>query len=363
MTGEAQSDGKVSITISNPMNINRADEVVAVSWAAITSKYPGIDTANFKVLNANSKMEVPFQLERKGGKEVQNLLLQLSFKPKGSDKLVIVAGEPATAVRKTFGRFVPERYDDFAWENDKVAFRMYGKALETRQDNAYGTDIWVKRAGKLVINEWYKSGDYHTDHGDGLDYYAVGLTLGGGDIAPFKNDSIYFSKNYHHWKILDNGPLRTTFELGYDEWNVDGLSVKVTKTISLDAGSNMNKIEALYSFDGANPLPLVIGIVERKEKGESLLDEGQGLMAYWEPPYKQDGTTGVGVITAKPVLGIRNSKGHFLTLTAAKKNEPVVYYNGAAWNKANEITNAQQWFSYLKNFKAKLSQPLKVTVQ
>ena len=32
---------------------------------------------------------------------------------------------------KAFGRFVRERFDDFTWENDKVAHRTYGKALET----------------------------------------------------------------------------------------------------------------------------------------------------------------------------------------------------------------------------------------
>lgn len=354
---------KASIAINNPTNISRVDEVVAVKWTSIKAKFPHIDTANFKVLNADTKTEVPFQLERKGGKEAQNLLVQLSFKPKGSNKLIIVEGKPAVFQQKTFGRFVPERYDDFAWENDKVAFRMYGKALEGRKDNAFGTDVWVKRPGKLVINDWYKSADYHTDHGDGLDYYSVGLTLGGGDIAPFVRDSIYFSKNYHHWRILDNGPLRTTFELGYDEWDVDGLAVKVTKTISLDAGSHMNRIEARYSYSGVKPLPVAIGIVQRKEKGESMMDENKGLMAYWEPPYKEDGITGLGVITVGNISDISRAKGHFLTQTAAKKNEPIVYYNGSAWNKANEITSAEQWFNYLRNFKSKLSQPLKVTVK
>jgi hypothetical protein len=32
---------------------------------------------------------------------------------------------------RVYGRFNRERFDDFAWENDKVAFRMYGEALET----------------------------------------------------------------------------------------------------------------------------------------------------------------------------------------------------------------------------------------
>ena len=32
----------------------------------------------------------------------------------------------------TYARFVPEREDDFAWENDLVAFRAYGPAMRRR---------------------------------------------------------------------------------------------------------------------------------------------------------------------------------------------------------------------------------------
>ena len=353
---------KATITVSNPLAADRNNAVVGVSWVAIKAKYPQIDTANFKVINAVTKKELPFQLEHRGEKEVQNLLVQLSLKANGSSKLFIVVGKPAAIVKKTYGRYVPERYDDFAWENDKVAFRMYGKALEVRKDNAFGTDVWVKRTNKLVINDWYKTGDYHTDHGDGMDYYSVGLTLGAGDIAPVVKDSIYFALNYHNWKVLDNGPIRTTFQLGYDAWDVAGKSVKVVKTISLDAGSHMNRVEAVYSYNG-NALPVVVGIVKRKEAGSILMDEQKGILAYWEPQHGADGTTGVATIVTGEQQGMGTDKKHLLTYTSAKNNQPVVYYNGSAWSKANEITSAAMWFNYLDAFKKQLDQPLKVSVQ
>lgn len=352
---------KATITVSNPSKLDRTNAVVPVSWSSIVAKYPRLDTANFKVVNLATKKEVPFQLERGGQAEVQNLLVQLSLKANGSAKLSIVPGKPAAIAKKTYGRYVPERYDDFAWENDKVAFRMYGKALENRKDNAFGTDVWVKRPNKLVINDWYKTGDYHTDHGDGMDYYSVGATLGAGDIAPIVKDSIFFSKNYHYWKVLDNGPLRTTFELGYDAWDVAGKPVKVTKTISLDAGSHMNRVEAAYTYSG-DALPVVVGIVKRKEAGTILMDETEGIVGYWEPQHGVDGTTGVATIVLGGQLSMGTDKAHLLTRTSAKGNQPVVYYNGAAWTKGNEITNAQAWFNYLNNFKKQLEQPLKVSV-
>ena len=360
--GPAMAQTKATLTVSNPSATERTNAVASVSWNSIVAKYPKIDTANFKVINSVTSKEVPFQLERGGPANVQNLLVQVSLKAKGVVKLLVVPGKAATLTKKTYGRFIPERYDDFAWENDKVAFRMYGKALETRKDNAFGTDVWVKRTSKLVINEWYKSGDYHTDHGDGMDYYSVGFTLGAGDIGPFVKDSVVFSKNYHYWKVLDNGPLRTSFELGYDAWDVAGKSVKVTKTISLDAGSHMNKVAAVYTYSG-DELPVVVGIVKRKEPGTILMDEQQGILGYWEPQHGVDGTTGVATIVPGGKLVMGTDKKHLLTHTIAKNNQAVVYYNGSAWSKGNEITNAKAWFSYLNNFKQQLEQPLKVNVQ
>lgn len=357
---------KASITISNSLDMERTDELVAISWTSILSKYPSIDTANFKVLNAANNQEVPFQLEHAGQKAIQNLLLQVSVTAKASIQLSIVAGKPEPIASKTYGRYVPERYDDFAWENDKVAYRMYGRALETRPDNAFGIDVWVKRSNKLVINDWYKTADYHKDHGDGMDYYSVGLTLGAGDIAPYVMDSVYYSKNYHSWKVLDNGPLRTSFQLGYDAWDVAGKSVTVVKTISLDAGSRFNKIQAVYNYDGGGDLPVVIGIVKRIEPGVVMMDEQQGIMGYWEPEHGADGITGVATIYPPGAVKMNTDKVHLLTHTSVKANEPLVYYNGSVWSKANDASagsSAKQWFTYLDLFNQKLKQPLKVTIQ
>ncbi|MNE89174.1 hypothetical protein D3C80_1865620 [compost metagenome] len=62
-------------------------------------------------------------------------------------------------------------------------------------------------------------------------------------------------------------------------------------------------------------------------------------------------------------LSMGTDKLHLLTRTASNNKKPVVYYNGSAWSKANEITTAQAWFNYLNNFKKQLEQPLKVSVQ
>ncbi|WP_316839968.1 DUF4861 family protein [Pedobacter gandavensis] len=354
---------KATISIQNPSKQKRTAAVTAIPWQNVLAKFPAIDTANFKVLNAAQK-EVPFQLEYKGLTSPQNLLVQLDVPANGSVKVTVVPGKAAKPVQKTFGRYIPERKDDFAWENDKVAFRMYGKALEsTPKENAYGIDVWGKRVSRMVLNERYKRGKYHEDLGDGNDYYHVGLTLGGGDIAPISGDKIYYPLNYRTWKILDQGALRFTFQLSYENWDVAGKLVKVVKTISLDAGSHLNRVEANYEYPGGGDLPVVVGIIKRAEPGTLLLNERTGVMGYWEPQHGADGTMGIGVILSDPKLQMRVTAAQLLAETKAQSGSAVVYYNGAAWDKAGEITTAEAWFTYLNNFKQTLEQPLKVTVQ
>lgn len=354
---------KVTINIQNNSVLERKAAVVEVKWETVVSHYPQIDTANFVIINPVTKQQIPFQLEHCGLPTIQNLLVQVDIKAKSTVTLLIQKGKPETFVAKTYARFVPERKDDFAWENDKIAFRAYGKALENTKENAYGLDVWVKRTDKLVINDRYKRMEYHIDHGDGMDYYHVGSSLGAGNMAPYVNDTIRYSGNYRQYKILDNGPLRTTFQLSFDNWNAGGINVKSTKTISLDAGSQLNRIENVYSFESEKPLSVVVGIIKRTETGTISLNEQQGIMGYWEPTHGPDGTTGIGSILTTPVNNMLVGNAQILAKTEVENNEPIVYYTGAAWDKAGEITNSKQWFKYLDNFYQQIKEPLVINVK
>ena len=357
------AQSKTNISIQNNSNLDYKEAIVSVKWETVLSKYPQIDTTGFVVINDKTKKQIPFQLEHRGLKAIQNLLLQVDVKANSSISLTVQKGKPENTVVKTYARFVPERKDDFAWENDKIAFRTYGKAIEKTKEDAYGLDVWVKRSNKMVINERYKLGDYHIDHGDGMDYYHVGFSLGAGNMAPYINDTIRYSGNYHQWKVLDNGPLRSSFQLIYDTWNAGGIKVKATKTISLDAGSQLNRIENVYSFDGDKPMPVVVGIIKRPEAGIISLNEQQGIMAYWEPTHGGDGTTGVGSILTTPVNNMWVGNTQMLAKTTVKSKEPIVYYTGATWDKAGKISNSKQWFNYLDNYYLQIKNPLIINVK
>jgi len=361
---KAYTQSLVTITVENKGNTPRTDEVISIPWPSLLAIWPNIDTANFSVLNVVTKEKIPFQFELQGKNTIQHLLLQVSLPMQSTITLSINKEKSSLQATKTYGRFVPERKEDFAWENDKIAFRMYGKELEnTPKEMAYGMDVWVKSTQRMVINERYKRGRYHENLGDGMDYYHVGLTLGAGNIAPYLNDSIYYSRNYVRWKILDNGPLRTTFQLEYDDWDVAGKKVKAIKTISLDAGSQLNKVQALYTYSDTSSLPIAVGIIKRKDPGTLLFDEKQGVMGYWEPEMGDYGITGVGCVFITNPTQMKLTNQQLLTISPSVKNKPFIYYTGAAWNKAGVYTSADQWFSYLHQFKNHLNNPLLISLK
>ena len=359
LNASAQQKPLARIEVRNTSSMLRENEIVEVKFSSLEEK---IKQVSFKVIEKVSKKEVPYQLEYKGSEKPVNLLIAVGkLQPKQKMKFEIIPGKASKIESKTYARFVPERKDDFAWENDLIAFRMYGKALETASDNATGTDIWSKRTDKLVLDRWYKGNEYHKDKGEGMDYYHVGITLGAGDIAPFYKDSIIFSKNYHHFKILDNGPLRSTFQLGYDSWKVGDMEISATKTISLDAGSQLNRIEVNYLIKGADQTEVVAGITQRQQTSPFLLDEKNGIVAYWEPEVIDKGIMGIGILTPDS-KELMNKNKHFLSRMTIRNNTPLVYYNGGAWNRAGKITTSDEWFQYLRNYKFKIEKPLVVTV-
>ena len=129
--------------------------------------------------------------------EVDEILFQTDLAANEEKKFIIEGVEngqglqPATEV-STFSRLVPERIDDYAWENDRVAFRTYGPEAQkiTESGESGGTltsgiDAWLKRVDYPVIDKWYqnhqeKAGAYHIDSGEGYDPYHVGDSRGVG---------------------------------------------------------------------------------------------------------------------------------------------------------------------------------------
>jgi hypothetical protein len=108
----------------------------------------------------------------------------------------VFAATPPPIV-KTFARLVPERFSDMAWESDRTAHRVYQQALIKGEGTvSSGIDVWSKRTRRLIVDEWYRNGDYHNDHGDGMDDYQVSRSRGCGGLGIWDGQRLYVSSNF-----------------------------------------------------------------------------------------------------------------------------------------------------------------------
>ena len=200
---------------------------------------------------------------------------------------------------KAYGRFVRERHDDIAWENDRVAHRMYGPDLEIWKKEpltSSGIDVWVKRTKKLVVNDWYMTDDYHRDNGDGADFYSVSKSRGCGGIAVFTGDKPSVSRNFVTSRVLAQGPLRVMFELAYAPFEAGpNLKVTETKRITLDAGHNFNRIASTFKVEGGGAPKLDVGVGIGKHANTDLKTDKLWART-WEKVKDDDSSLGCAVV-------------------------------------------------------------------
>lgn len=320
-----------------------------------------------------------------------------------------LAGQPQPIV-KTFARYVPERSEDFAWESDRIAHRIYGQALETwaaEPLTSSGYDVWIKRTRDLVVNHMYATMNFFDLQGPAQDDYKVGKLRGCGGLGIWKDGRLYVSKNWHDYKILANGPIRSEFELSYDAWDANGRKVSEIKRFSIDADSNLSRVESTFSSDDNSPLEIAVGLNERPgentiadvgtgatetainnwqnstAKGLVVRDQKDGWQTYWQPQDFAKGVIGTAFIlpsvefftndfpdlpaskTAAPTHTVKEGQSairDLLGIAPAQIGQPFVYYTGAGWSESGDFPDAKSWNEYVARFAERVHQPLQISV-
>ncbi|MES2148417.1 MAG: glycoside hydrolase family 88 protein [Pseudomonadota bacterium] len=332
------------VTVRNPADFHRADELVQLAPGAASAV---MDGATSRILTS--------QLQD------HRLLFQATLAPGETRSYLLFDAAQLPALPppdvKAHARFVPERLDDFAWENDRIAHRMYGPAIMHDPKEklvSSGVDVWVKSVRSPVIDKWYKAGDYHQDHGEGLDFYSVGNGRGCGGLGIFDGKALYNPANFSSWKVLADGPLRAQFELSFDAWDAGGRKVSELRRITLDAGSSFSRVESRFS--GTRPLLLGVGITERKGDGHYTQERVAGSMSYWEPQHGADGSIACAVIVGAGASFAEHA-GQYLALARVRPPKVFTYYLGAGWSKG-DFADANAWDAYVRRFSQGLAAPL-----
>jgi hypothetical protein len=366
------------ITVINSLNIDREFETIE-----LTKKTLGLNNAavleQYNIREVGSNAIAITQCVDEDGDGISDVLLfQPKIKAKSTKKWELIRNNSAIAKEEQticYSRFVPERTDDYAWENNKVAFRAYGpKAQKMVEDKikggtlTSGIDAWLKRVDYPIINKWYEkeikgTGSYHKDTGEGLDNFQVGDSRGIGGVA-VKVDSIYYvSKNFTSWKTITTGPIRTSFILTYADWDASGNRINEVKHISLDYGSFLSKFE--ISVSGSKTIST--GITLHNNDGKVSFNKKEGWFNYWQP--LDDSELGTGIVAPKnEIIGIEKyvtSKKELCNLYAdlKVKNNRVVYYAGFGWKKEGTFLTNGAWEQYLAQFAEKINNPLQIKIK
>ena len=419
---------QATIVVSNPTSTPRT-ELISLSMSDVKAKLGNATPKKGEAYIVKNKRGQQI------GSQITHddlLLIDASVRPHGSATYYVSIGKPYKQKVWTTGALYKIRKDDIAWENDRCAYRVYGPALQKTGERSFGTDIWVKNTPDTVVYERYIKdmngnikGDkidakvrtlqkqekaekntakaeknaakaaalakqikvlqaesretdiltsFHLDHGNGLDPYRVGATLGLGAPSLMVGTQQYLPYCYKTYKILDNGPLRFTVELTYNPSTVgDMKNVVEHRIISLDKGSNFNKMTVWY--DGlTTPTDFATGFPIHEEDTE-MKTFAKDYVSYADPTdniEENNSQVYVGVLFPEGIdhtyYQLFDKKhdgatGHALGLKRGLKNgEKYSYYFGAAWSKY-DVRSYAEWQIRIKDYLDALKNPLQVEIK
>ncbi len=384
----AQPTGaEVTVSAKNNLDIPRPSETVELKWSDIADALPGVKPDRVVVTDPDGKPVVaqPIWLQSDKKKPADELIFQTDFAAGETRVFKLAAGMPAPYQPKVYGRWIPERHDDFAWENDRIAFRIYGPELEIVEPASSGVDVWPKRTHNLIVNQWYQlaqsinDGYYHFDHGEGLDNFKVGHGQGCGGTAILLDGKRVTTgiKGWKTQKILANGPIRLIFDLTYDPIDVNGAGVKETKRVILDAGQNLNHFQSTFTADKpVDTLQIMSGLGEHHDRSfEKDLNKAGGCVTYWdagdgpgerrpEPNTAPSGYVGIAVVMdPSQVQDVLEIDGQLEMVTKATLGQPVNFWAGAGWDQSGDFKNYQDWKDYAAAHAKMAASPLTTSIK
>lgn len=375
-----------TLTFENPTDLQRHEVVETV--------LPQLPSGAFRVMNAQN-IEVPYQITHEG-----HLLLFVSVRPHGSATFTMVPGEPMAMKPTVFVKHYPERLGDIVIENNRTGYRFYGPALEKKGEHGYGIDVWLKNSTDLVVDSLYRLEfsrhpeigqlkqegkrheadsisrltSFHIDHGQGMDCYNVGPTLGCGTPALMEQGQLLFPWCYQAYQILENGPLRAQVEMTFPPKDKGTqMGVVEHRRATIDRSSNFVRMEVWYDHL-SHPTDCAAGFVihEADTTGVVL---GPDYIHYADPtgdPARNNCQIYVATLfpngidaTQKLMMATpsNGNAGHAIGVHhGLRPSEHFCYYFGSAWSEF-DVRSQREWQIRIEDFLKACHHPIKVTIK
>ena len=393
LLSSVDGSAKVLLTATNPSRHQR-QEVVAWSVKDVWQRL-GVGQGSSLIVKNPYGQTVTHQITHDG-----RLLLDVTVRPEGTAEFTVEPGNSSSFKPYVFGKQYAWRVDDITWENDIAAYRVYGPALQRSGEKAYGIDVWLKSTKELDVDHRYsvtwqsnidkaffrnignqegvdfvdRATSFHLDHGQGLDCYNVGPSLGCGTPAVMLADSIVMPYCYKDYEILDNGPLEFTLSLTYPTVSIAGQHVTEYRLISLAKGSYFNRMTVWY--DGfSQPMPIAGGVVIHTPDAKDLT-LGSDFIIYDDPTDSYDRHNfhiytallfPEGDVKTRFVADRAHQKqGIYGNAVGVKRGvrsgERFNYWFGASWCQSG-TPDHDFWVMQVKRFLQNAKQPIKTDIK
>lgn len=343
-----------TITISNPSDDYRVNEAITIPLDSLNLSKK--DLAKLVIKDEEGKT-IAYQLVEY---PEPGILFLATTKAHFSSTYTLVKGKPEEATKRVHARFVPERKDDFAWENERAAYRMYGPALAP-ENPSNGVDLWLKSTNELVVDSFYYREHelhlpYHINYGKGLDCYKVGHTAGCGGWFPMLGEVPQVGMQYDRWEILSEGPLSVTFRLYYDHYplqSLDSAQTKAQLTVTCTSCQQLCKAEVEFDCQENTDLKLSAGIFlhtatanpEIAVAGSTQFSDEGKYIAYAENAVADAGDAQGRNYVAVVMPDMESHAIVDNTLIAvSNQSEKLTYWFGGGWSEWKYPTDAD-WFS------------------
>lgn len=300
--------------------------------------------------NASKMITVEFIKPGEAPEFEQQTNIRLGKKEPGSNEFTELVREVRPPDHTKASPTANYQMEGPAWENDKVAFRLYFDPRNSR-------DIFGKVSGKMVLDSVGISGDYHEMQDWGMDILKVGNSLGAGGVAMVNADTLVRLGKVENmeFQLVTEGPVRATMRLSYLGWQVGGNTFNVQEEITIWKGQDWYSSKIMLSeFTGE--ATLATGIVN--------LQSDSMVMERYEPGYvaiaSHDQQSYKNEYLGMAILASAESyAGHGQTSEANPQNDitetwyiklktansqPVSYRFYAGWEVADQNFNNPQYF-------------------
>ena len=395
MTTTVSASRTITVSVSNPMNILRADEPIIIQLAPYGEVHSALVTLNGQ--------EIPCQLDDLDKDDTFDELCFLANLDKKEKQQYTVTlfdeGEPRQYSARVYAEMVLSNTKDKTLKKNQQ--NNYIESLTARGDAAYTynvqhhhgvdfeselngiriyfdarqtLDLYGKFNKQLELKETqFYTDDEQKKRGYGDDVLWVGQTFGLGAFRGWDGHqpTLVEPVATRTQRIISYGPLRTIVEVIDKGWKADAQKVPVNMTLRYTqyAGHRDTDVDVLFNKD-VSDYRFSTGIIN--VKGSEEFSNKKGLRACWGTDYPSTDTVKwnretVGLAVLIPQQNIvseepanKDNYAFVLKVNGRQMSYKVTYTSA---NETFGYHTAKEWFDYLKAWCKEVEKPVKVEIK